>query len=148
MEVQLHPDSEADSAKQELCHLLEELAGTVKDGSLCGLGKTAPNPILTTLRYFRDEYEAHLETVRISARYFPIIELSGVVGIAVLVGFGGLLVDREVVTVGTVLALVLYLNNLFREESTSPQVVLLTFGGNDLGFAEIAHLGMAQVESD
>ena len=30
-------------------------------GSLCGLGKTAPNPILTTLRYFRDEYEAHLE---------------------------------------------------------------------------------------
>ena len=30
-------------------------------GSLCGLGKTAPNPVLTTLRYFRDEYEAHLE---------------------------------------------------------------------------------------
>jgi NADH-quinone oxidoreductase subunit F len=29
-------------------------------GSLCGLGKTAPNPVLTTLRYFRDEYEAHL----------------------------------------------------------------------------------------
>jgi NADH-quinone oxidoreductase subunit F len=30
-------------------------------GSLCGLGKTAPNPVLTTLRYFRDEYEAHLQ---------------------------------------------------------------------------------------
>jgi NADH-quinone oxidoreductase subunit F len=33
----------------------------VKAGSLCGLGKTAPNPVLTTLRYFREEYEAHLQ---------------------------------------------------------------------------------------
>lgn len=40
--------------------LLEELAQNVKDGSLCGLGKTAPNPVLTTLRYFRDEYLAHV----------------------------------------------------------------------------------------
>ncbi|SHE33990.1 NADH-quinone oxidoreductase subunit NuoF [Desulforamulus putei] len=40
--------------------LLEELAQNVKDGSLCGLGKTAPNPVLTTLRYFRDEYIAHV----------------------------------------------------------------------------------------
>ncbi len=40
---------------------LEELAGLTKKGSLCGLGRTAPNPVLTTLRYFRDEYEAHLE---------------------------------------------------------------------------------------
>jgi len=40
---------------------LEELAHQVKGGSLCGLGQTAPNPVLTTLRYFRDEYEAHLE---------------------------------------------------------------------------------------
>jgi len=40
--------------------LLEELALEIKDGSLCSLGKTAPNPILTTLRYFRDEYEAHI----------------------------------------------------------------------------------------
>jgi NADH:ubiquinone oxidoreductase subunit F (NADH-binding)/Pyruvate/2-oxoacid:ferredoxin oxidoreductase delta subunit len=39
---------------------LETLASTVKQGSLCGLGQTAPNPILTTLRYFRDEYEAHI----------------------------------------------------------------------------------------
>jgi len=39
---------------------LEELAAKVQRGSLCGLGKTAPNPVLTTLRYFRDEYEAHL----------------------------------------------------------------------------------------
>ncbi len=40
---------------------LEQLASTVASGSLCGLGKTAPNPVLTTLQYFRDEYEAHLE---------------------------------------------------------------------------------------
>ncbi|MBP1660208.1 MAG: NADH:ubiquinone oxidoreductase, NADH-binding (51 kD) subunit [Candidatus Aminicenantes bacterium] len=39
---------------------LESLAASVKQGSLCGLGQTAPNPILTTLRYFRDEYEAHV----------------------------------------------------------------------------------------
>ena len=40
---------------------LEQLGGMVKQGSLCGLGKTAPNPALSTLKYFRDEYEAHLE---------------------------------------------------------------------------------------
>jgi formate hydrogenlyase subunit 6/NADH:ubiquinone oxidoreductase subunit I len=40
---------------------LENLAKQVGAGSLCGLGKTAPNPVLTTLRYFRDEYEAHLK---------------------------------------------------------------------------------------
>jgi NADH-quinone oxidoreductase subunit F len=39
---------------------LETLAAQVQRGSLCGLGKTAPNPVLTTLRYFRGEYEAHL----------------------------------------------------------------------------------------
>jgi NADH-quinone oxidoreductase subunit F len=40
--------------------LLEELAQTVKKGALCGLGQTAPNPVLTTIRYFRHEYEAHI----------------------------------------------------------------------------------------
>ena len=40
---------------------LEQLAPQVSQGSLCGLGKTAPNPVLTTLRYFREEYEAHLQ---------------------------------------------------------------------------------------
>ncbi len=39
---------------------LEDLAQKVRDSSLCGLGKTAPNPVLTTLRYFRGEYEAHI----------------------------------------------------------------------------------------
>lgn len=41
--------------------LLEELGESVKSGSLCGLGQTAPNPVLTTIKYFREEYEAHLE---------------------------------------------------------------------------------------
>lgn len=41
--------------------LLEELALSVKEGSLCGLGKTAPNPVLSTLKYFRDEYIAHIK---------------------------------------------------------------------------------------
>jgi NADH:ubiquinone oxidoreductase subunit F (NADH-binding)/NAD-dependent dihydropyrimidine dehydrogenase PreA subunit len=40
---------------------LEMLGKMVKKASLCGLGKTAPNPVLSTLKYFRDEYEAHLE---------------------------------------------------------------------------------------
>jgi NAD-dependent dihydropyrimidine dehydrogenase PreA subunit len=40
--------------------LLEELAYTVKMGSLCALGQTAPNPVLTTLKYFRSEYEDHI----------------------------------------------------------------------------------------
>ena len=41
--------------------LLEELCLAVRDGALCGLGQTAPNPVLTTLRYFRDEFEAHTD---------------------------------------------------------------------------------------
>ena len=40
---------------------LQRLSGLVKSASQCGLGKTAPNPVITTLRYFRDEYEAHLQ---------------------------------------------------------------------------------------
>lgn len=39
---------------------LEELAYNIKDSSLCGLGQTAPNPVLTTIKYFRNEYEAHI----------------------------------------------------------------------------------------
>ena len=46
---------------------LEEIARTVKDGSLCGLGQTAPNPVLTTLRYFRKEYEDHIAKKQCSA---------------------------------------------------------------------------------
>ena len=46
---------------------LEELAQEVKASSLCGLGQTAPNPVLTTIRYFRDEYEAHIRERRCPA---------------------------------------------------------------------------------
>ena len=51
----------AGKGTMEDLELLEELAQTVKDGSLCGLGKTAPNPVLSTLKYFRDEYIAHIK---------------------------------------------------------------------------------------
>ena len=47
--------------------LLEEMGGIIKDASLCGLGQTAPNPVLTTLRYFRNEYEAHIQQKRCPA---------------------------------------------------------------------------------
>jgi NADH:ubiquinone oxidoreductase subunit F (NADH-binding)/(2Fe-2S) ferredoxin/ferredoxin len=47
---------------------LEELAVMVKESSLCGLGQTAPNPVLTTLRYFRDEYEAHIRDKKCPAK--------------------------------------------------------------------------------
>ncbi len=47
--------------------LLEELCNAVRDGALCGLGQTAPNPVLSTLRYFRDEFEAHISEKRCPA---------------------------------------------------------------------------------
>ena len=46
---------------------LQQMAEGIKDGSLCGLGRTAPNPVLATLRYFRDEYEAHIKEKRCPA---------------------------------------------------------------------------------
>ncbi len=46
---------------------LEVLAKNIKASSLCGLGQTAPNPVLSTLRYFRDEYEAHVKEKRCPA---------------------------------------------------------------------------------
>ncbi len=48
--------------------LLEELCDAVKDGALCGLGQTAPNPVLTTIRYFRNEYEAHINDKKCPAK--------------------------------------------------------------------------------
>ncbi len=47
--------------------LLEDLAEKIKNSSLCGLGQTAPNPVLTTIKYFRDEYEAHINEKRCPA---------------------------------------------------------------------------------
>lgn len=48
--------------------LLEELAASIKRASLCGLGQTAPNPALTTIKYFRDEYEAHITEKKCPAK--------------------------------------------------------------------------------
>ena len=57
--------------KMEDLDLLYELALQVKEGSLCGLGQTAPNPVLTTLKYFREEYEAHVKDRRCPAKVCP-----------------------------------------------------------------------------
>jgi len=64
-------DITAGRGKIEDIDLLLALAEDVKMGSLCGLGKTAPNPVLTTLRYFRDEYEAHILEKRCPAKVCP-----------------------------------------------------------------------------
>jgi len=61
-------DITAGKGKPEDVELLEQIAESVKMGSLCGLGQTAPNPVLTTLRYFREEYEAHIQEHRCPAR--------------------------------------------------------------------------------
>ena len=52
---------------EEDLELLETLSEDIKNGSLCGLGKTAPNPVLTSLNYFREEYEVHLKEKRCPA---------------------------------------------------------------------------------
>ncbi|MGE5342229.1 MAG: NADH-ubiquinone oxidoreductase-F iron-sulfur binding region domain-containing protein [Candidatus Omnitrophota bacterium] len=51
--------------------LLEDLAEKIRSSSLCGLGQTAPNPVLTTLKYFRSEYEAHIHEKRCPAHHCP-----------------------------------------------------------------------------
>ena len=60
---------EITQGRGEMRHLdeLEELAKVVNVASLCGLGQTAPNPVLTALRYFREEYEEHIIQKRCQA---------------------------------------------------------------------------------
>lgn len=55
---------------------LEHLAGWTKKGSLCGLGKTAPNPVLSTLKYFREEYEAHINGICPTGKCMDLITYS------------------------------------------------------------------------
>ncbi len=57
----------AGAGKEGDIQLLEELSYKIKNSSLCGLGQTAPNPVLTTIKYFRDEYEAHIKEKRCPA---------------------------------------------------------------------------------
>lgn len=54
--------------KEDDIELLEELCYSIKDGALCGLGQTAPNPVLTTIKYFRNEYEAHINEKKCPAK--------------------------------------------------------------------------------
>jgi Pyruvate/2-oxoacid:ferredoxin oxidoreductase delta subunit len=58
----------AGEGKENDLQLLEELAETVAEGSLCALGQTAPNPLLSTIRYFRDEYQEHIEEKKCRGR--------------------------------------------------------------------------------
>ena len=69
--LQILEDITIGKGKIEDIDLLLELAEDVKAGSLCGLGRTAPNPVLTTMRYFRDEYEAHILEKRCPAKVCP-----------------------------------------------------------------------------
>lgn len=62
-------------AFMETLELLEELAHVVQAGSLCGLGKTAPNPVLSTLRYFKDEYLEHVLAKRCPANKCPSLKM-------------------------------------------------------------------------
>ena len=54
--------------KEGNVELLEELCNAVKAGALCGLGQSAPNPVLTTIRYFREEYDAHIRNKKCPAK--------------------------------------------------------------------------------
>jgi NADH-quinone oxidoreductase subunit F len=58
----------AGEGKEGDIELLEELCTSIKDGALCGLGQTAPNPVLTTIKYFRNEYEAHINDKKCPAK--------------------------------------------------------------------------------
>lgn len=53
--------------------LLEEMCASIRDGALCGLGQTAPNPVLTTIKYFRDEYEAHIYKKKCPAKQCKVL---------------------------------------------------------------------------
>ncbi len=55
------------NGKEEDIELLEELCLAIKDGALCGLGQTAPNPVLTTLKYFKNEYVEHITDKKCAA---------------------------------------------------------------------------------
>jgi NADH:ubiquinone oxidoreductase subunit F (NADH-binding) len=65
--VEILTDITTGRGKEGDVELLEELGTVVKDISLCGLGQTAPNPVLSTIQHFRDEYDAHIREQRCPA---------------------------------------------------------------------------------
>ena len=62
----LHRMTRGDATEDDI-EMLETLSGLLRETSLCGLGQTAPNPVMSTLKYFRDEYEAHIRERRCPA---------------------------------------------------------------------------------
>jgi len=58
------------------------------------------------------QFDANMKTAKIAVRYFPVVEMSGVIALAIIVGAGGFFVDQSILTVGTIAAFVLYMNNL------------------------------------
>src|SRR5712692_6970787 len=58
------------------------------------------------------QFDANMKTAKIAVRYFPVVEMSGVIVLAIIVGAGGFFVDQSILTVGTIAAFVLYMNNL------------------------------------
>jgi NADH-quinone oxidoreductase subunit F len=66
--LEILEDIVAGRGTMEDLDLLEDLSVSVKAGSLCGLGQTAPNPVLTTIKYFREEYEAHILEKKCNAK--------------------------------------------------------------------------------
>jgi len=58
--------------------LLEEISATLVDSALCALGKSAPNPVLTTIKYFRSEYDAHIRDMVCPAGVCPELTVFGV----------------------------------------------------------------------
>jgi len=69
--LEILDDISKGKAEESDLELLETLAKVVKDASLCALGGTAPNPVLTTLRYFRNEYQAHIKDKKCPAHICP-----------------------------------------------------------------------------
>ena len=69
----------AGKGKEGDVETLEDLSVTIKNASLCGLGQTAPNPVLTTIRYFRDEYDAHIK-----AKICPAVSCTDLIKFAVV----------------------------------------------------------------
>ena len=92
-----------------------------------------------------DLFDAQRDAVLISARYMPVIEFASIGATAVVVGAGGLLVDHEIVTLGTVVAFVLYLSNLFQPIEQLSFLLQLVQNGK-AGLAKLFGLLDARIE--
>ncbi len=93
--------------------LLLELSEAIKRSSICGLGKTAPNPVLTTLRYFRDEYEAHILEKRCPAGVCMVYEERSLMEkVAIKIDDKDILVKKNATILETALSNNIYIPHL------------------------------------